>query len=209
MLSLKTAALCSLYTMIAAWLINLFGLIATYQAVTAYVTPGMALFSSLGIFPLISCGLLIPLSLPFYFWKRWRNQVVLLILSSLIYLSVSLTAMIISGWIEEKGILDFTQRMTPLIEKIEEYHNVKGDYPDSLTGCIEGSIETGMSRFPVLEYKKRKEGDFFPFNSEWMITVSDKKNIQDIFIYLPSKQYPSFAYGGKVERLEDWGRVRR
>lgn len=206
---MKTAALCSVYTMIAAWLINLFGLIASYQAVTPYATPGIALFASLSIFPLISCGLLIPLSLPFYFWKRWRSQVVLLILASLIYLCVSMTAVIISGWLEEKGILDFTKRMTPLIQRIEEYRNSKGYYPDSLTSCIEGHIETGMSRFPVLEYKKKKEGEFFPFNSEWMITVSDKKNIQDIFIYLPSKQYPSSAYGGKIERLEDWGRVRR
>ena len=92
--SLKIAALCSLYTMIAAWVINLFGLIDTYQAVKPYAIPGIALFASLGIFPLISSGLLIPLSLPFYFWKRWRSQVVLLILASLIYLCVSLTFMI-------------------------------------------------------------------------------------------------------------------
>lgn len=207
--SLKNAALCSLYTMIAAWLINVFGLIASYQAVTPYATPGIALLATLGIFALISCGLLIPLSLPFYFWKRWRNQVVLLILASLIYVCVSLTAMILSGWIEEKGIQDFTKRMKPWIQKIEEYRDSKGYYPDSLKGYIEGGIETGMSRFPLLEYKKRKEGEFFPFHSEWMFAVSDKKNIRDIFFYLPSGQYPPSAYGGKVERLEDWGRVRR
>ncbi len=209
MLSLKNAALCSLYTMIAAWLINLFGLIASYQAVTPYATPGIALLATLGIFPLISCVLLIPLSLPFYFWKRWRNQVVFLILASLIYVCVSLTAMIFSGWIEEKGILNFTRRMKPLIQKIEEYRNSKGYFPDSLKGCIEGRIETGMSRFSILEYKKRKEGEPFLFDSEWMITVSDKKNIQDILFYLPSGNYPSSAYGGKVARFEDWGRVRR
>ena len=192
-----------------AWFINLFGLIASYQAVTPYSTPGMALMASLGIFPLVSSGLLIPLCLPFLFWKRWRGQVVLLILASLIYLCVSMTTMIFSGWIEEKGFLDFTQRMHPLIQKIEEYRNRRGMYPDSLKECAEGDVGTGMSRFPVLSYMRKKEGESFPFDSEWMLMVSDKKNIRDLFIYLPSGSYPVSAYGGKVERLGRWGRVRK
>ena len=208
--SLKSAALCSLYAMIAAWLFNIPGLIVSYQAVNPYASPGMEFLASLSLLPLISSGLLIPLCIPLLFWVRWRKQVVLLILASVIYLAVSMCSMIFGRWIEEQGYLDFILKMKPLIQRIEDYRSSKGFFPETIKDCFSGDIPgTEMSRYPVLEYKVRKQGELFLFDSEWMLTVSDKANIRDVFFYLPSGKYPVNAYGGKVVRLKDWGRVMR
>jgi len=97
-----------------------------------------------------------------------------------------------------------------LTNAVRAYSAAHGSPPPSLEALVPRFLaeilSTGMGAYPSFDYRV---GPQAPPGEQWALTVSTSLGILnwDILLYLPSGQYPTEGYGGRLERFEGWAYV--
>ena len=101
------------------------------------------------------------------------------------------------------------ERLTPLVEAVERYHNDRGEYPETLENLVpeylHGIPETNMGNYKVYRYE-RVAGQRAHAGNPWLIVVRSGYGMSfDAFMYYPLQNYEKSRWGTAIERLGDWG----
>ena len=101
------------------------------------------------------------------------------------------------------------ERFSPLINAIKLYEKENGVPPRELKllepkYLAKVPTSTGLASYPEFHYETVKEADH-----SWEISVPCSSGLLnwDVFFYWPSEKYPSTAYGGVVEPINNWAYV--
>jgi hypothetical protein len=118
-------------------------------------------------------------------------------------------------WQERKqALLQVRQEAQPILAALEAYHRDHGHYPSSLERLCPAYLP--RISLPTLP-------GYGTFGKAWEYRWSDtcapyelvlavppdfcprcSLSFGDCFVYSPTGDYPRFAYGGALERIEDW-----
>ena len=119
-------------------------------------------------------------------------------------------------WIGRKVRMEafhkLAQNSEPLVQAIKNYESQHASPPSSLDELVPDFLSeipnTGMGAYPEYEYKVGEEAQKFA-QDEWCLVVQTPLGglNWDIFIYLPSQDYPEYGYGGYLEKVGDWAYV--
>lgn len=101
------------------------------------------------------------------------------------------------------------ERFSPLINAIKLYEKENGTPPRDLKllepkYLAKVPTSTGLGSYPEFHYETVKDPDH-----SWEISVPCSSGLinWDVFFYWPSEKYPTTAYGGVVEPINNWAYV--
>lgn len=104
-----------------------------------------------------------------------------------------------------------SERSRPLVAAIRAYEERHGKPPESLEALVPGFISsvptTGMGAYPNYQYELTTKAN--QHGNPWIITIfTPLGGINfDQFMYWPLTNYPTYGYGGWIERVGDWAYV--
>ena len=159
-------------------------------------------------FLLISLAMLVSIFLlPF---RKFRRHAVTILICGLIYVSIGLALIRLSGPVRMNGFQRLAIQSRPLIKAIEQFVADEGHPPSTLQDLVPKYLskipKTGMPAYPKYNYST--EASRWGGNP-WVLYInctSGGVNF-DMFIYFPKQNYPDKGYGGSLERVGKWAYV--
>jgi len=147
-----------------------------------------------------------------FFKSKRRDSISLLFLSALLVLSIVIGTHI-GGKIRMAGMRSFAERSSLLVTAIEQFEQEHSSPPLSLDALVPNYIPviptTGMMTYPEYQYHTEDVAKTHYSENAWALTVlTPNAGINfDQMMYLPNQNYPKFAFGGWLERVDDWAYV--
>lgn len=150
-------------------------------------------------------------------FKRTRNNSTLT--TTVVALALFITGIIsinISSNIRHNAFVKLANNSIELIEAIKTYEDQQDAAPESLNELVPNFISsvphTGIGAYPEYLYTKcttAEEIKTVCLDNPWKLTVhTSPGGINfDRFVYHPNQNYPEKAYGGTLQRIEDWAYV--
>lgn len=143
-------------------------------------------------------------------FRKFRRHAVTILVCGLIYVSIALPLVRLSGPVRMYGFQRLAIRSQPLIKAIEQFIADEGHPPGTLQELVPKYFskipKTGMPAYPNYNYSteaSRWDGN------PWVLYInctSGGINL-DRFIYFPKQNYPDKGYGGSLERVGKWAYV--
>jgi len=162
------------------------------------------------VLPLMLAFAVIPLSLPFLFFKRTRRGAAIVALCGVTYVLGAKVCLGIGHRIRMQAFHEFAERSQTLVDAIESYNTTYGHYPDTLTNLVPEFLDaiptTGMGAYPHYEYRT---GTNSWYDNPYVISVDTPSGgiNWDMFLYFPKHNYPQRDFGGVLERIGTWAYV--
>jgi len=116
----------------------------------------------------------------------------------------------VNWFFRSRAVTQVVRDASSLTNAVRAYSAAHGGPPPSLDALVPRFLpripSTGMGAYPAFEYEV---GPKAPAGEKWALTVSTSLGMLnwDILLYLPSGQYPTHGYGGRLERFGDWAYV--
>jgi hypothetical protein len=116
----------------------------------------------------------------------------------------------VNWFFRSRAVARVVHNASTLTNAVRAYSAAHGSPPPNLGALVPRFLaavpSTGMGAYPSFEYRV---GPQAPPNEQWALTVSTSLGILnwDILLYLPSGEYPTEGYGGRLERFGDWACV--
>lgn len=201
-----TAALASFIIHSAIFLIHVY-VVSPFGFRGTFLLQFFMIFFSL-LLGLIFLAMLVSIFLLLF--RKFRRHAVTILVCGLIYVSIALPLVRLSGPVRMYGFQRLAIRSQPLIKAIEQFIADEGHPPGTLQELVPKYFskipKTGMPAYPNYNYSteaSRWDGN------PWVLYInctSGGINL-DRFIYFPKQNYPDKGYGGSLERVGKWAYV--
>lgn len=189
-------------------------LIANYWAVAPRGSDFPLVMSTFFVALTVSAAVLcIPTALLVMILKSARKMAMLALISSLTLCLAFFSGRDSANRVRMAGFRELAKRSDPLIAAIEAYSRTQGHPPATLRKLVPEFLlkvpRTGMKAYPRYEYVTGKNSRTFDLRGNtWGLYVSTSFGLSfDIFMYLPTQNYPSKGYEGTLERVGKWAYV--
>lgn len=160
--------------------------------------------------PLVLIFLAMLVSIFLLLFRKFRRHAVTILVCGLIYVSIGIALVRLSGPVRMYAFQRLAIRSQPLIKAIEKFVADEGHPPSTLQELIPKYFskipKTGMPAYPKYNYST--EASRWHGNP-WVLYInctSGGVNF-DRFIYFPKQNYPDKGYGGSLERVGKWAYV--
>ncbi len=170
------------------------------------------LFSLITMFIEAIAMITVPIPLIFLAIKRFRKWGKLWILLTIIYGILTFLSLGISNTLRTKGLSRLATRSIPLVQAIKAFETQKGRPPKMLQELIPDFLssipKTGMPTYPTYEYLTASNNELSEYLGEqnaWMLYIMTPYGpfYPDVFLYLPSQNYPEQGSGFFVSPYTD------
>ena len=163
------------------------------------------------ILPLVLLAVLAaPLGLVLAVWRRTHLIGIYTLVISIGTVAGTVLGGQLGGAIRNAAMADLAARSHPLIQAINDYSRDHESPPASLGDLVPRYLaqrpSTALAAYPEYRYERNPQQHFGNAWALWVETPSGGINF-DRFIYLPDQNYPAVAYGGTLERIDDWAYV--
>lgn len=117
------------------------------------------------------------------------------------------------AYVRQRAFRHMTHRARPLVNAIRQYESKHKVPPRSLNDLIPEHLSmvpsTGIGAYPSYEYATGSESRAASTDNTWILVVHTPIGLLnwDMLVYYPNQKYPATAYGGVLERIEDWAYV--
>ncbi len=186
---------------------------ADYAAIASWGTEAFLWWELFFIgIPMLAIAFVIPVSLIFAFFKRFRRLAFFAFVCALSFFCGTMIGSKTGSKIRMKGFTLLAERSKPLVEAIKKYEREHGTPPESLEALIPKYLpqipSTRMSAYPKYEYVSGEKARHYDGNpwALYVFTPSGGINF-DQFLYFPLQNYPQSGYGGSLERVGEWAYV--
>ena len=194
-------------------ILNSIAIYSDYRAVSANGSEGMLSSTLVLTLPLLAIiFILIPASLIGLIFKFSRKICFIILLCGIVYFGAAEVCFWLGGSVRMAAFHKLAKRSETLVRAIKNYEMKYGSPPASLENLVPEFLpnipQTGMGEYPEYEYKVGDEAQKFAKDT-WCLVVNTPScgSGWDIFIYLPSQDYPELGYGGVLEKVSDWAYV--
>jgi hypothetical protein len=115
--------------------------------------------------------------------------------------------------IRHNAFVDLERRSKPLVQAIHDYETDHGHPPGQLNDLVPTYMSqipaTGIGAYPEYEYIVPSHHMYAYYHQHghlWVLRISTPDGLIDFdeFVYFPNQQYPTYGYGGYLERIGDW-----
>ena len=163
--------------------------------------------------PLLAAVLALPVLVICLFFRRTRRLSFVFLMVSALYISSCIGGIILGHKTRMAGMRSFAQRSQFLINAISSYERDHSAPPHSLEDLVPEYLpavpNTDMMAYPEYCYHAGNEAREHYADNPWALSVfTPGGGINfDMMLYFPKQNYPDRAYGGRLERIDDWAYV--